>query len=137
MLVLEGYFLRKLAIFLENSKKMPKIKKKLFFTFHRLLTTLTLGFWRKKIFQNFPNQFHIRISKFQPILAFCLGQRWVKVLVTSTVKIFVKKLIEAIVNMYMKTGKIWNGSSCPAFAHKRTHYRGGTQNLGQAKKHFF
>ena len=47
-----------------------------------------------------------------------------KVLVTSTVKILVKKLIEAIVNMYMKTGKIWNGSSCPAFAHKRTHYRG-------------
>ena len=29
-----------------------------------------------------------------------------KVLVTSTVKILVKKLIEAIVNMYMKTGKI-------------------------------
>ena len=26
--------------------------------------------------------------------------------------------------MYMKTGKIWNGSSWPAFAHKRTHYWG-------------
>jgi hypothetical protein len=29
-----------------------------------------------------------------------------KMLVTSTVKILVKKLTEAIVNMYMKTGKI-------------------------------
>ena len=59
-----------------------------------------------------------------------------KVLVTSTVKILVKKLIEAIVNMYMKTGKIWNGSSCPAFAHKRTHYRGYPKS-GTSKKALF
>ena len=65
-----GYF------FSKNPKKCKKWKKNIFFTFHRLLTTLTLGFWRKKIFKNFPNQFHIRISKFQPILKFCLGQRW-------------------------------------------------------------
>ena len=72
-----SYFLRKLDIFFEKFQKMQKMEKKnIFFTFRRLLTTLTLGFWRKKIFKNFPNQFHIRISKFQPILKFCLGQRW-------------------------------------------------------------
>ena len=60
-----------------------------------------------------------------------------KVLVTSTVKILVKKLIEAIVNMYMKTGKIWNGSSCPAFAHKRTHYRGAPKIWDNQESTFF
>ena len=65
-----GYFFWKIP------KKCKKWKKKYFFTFQRLLTTLTLGFWRNKIFKKFPNQFHIRISKFQQILAFCLGQRW-------------------------------------------------------------
>ena len=53
-----GYFFWKIP------KKCKKWRKKHFFTFHRLFTTLTLGFWRKKIFKNFPNQFHIRISKF-------------------------------------------------------------------------
>ena len=33
-----GYF------FFKKSKKMQKMEKKYFFTFHRLLTTLTLGF---------------------------------------------------------------------------------------------
>ena len=60
-----------------------------------------------------------------------------KVLVTSTVKILVKKLIEAIVNMYMKTGKIWNGSSCPAFGHKRTHYRGVPKIWDNQESTFF
>jgi len=45
MLVLEGYFLRKMDIFFQKIQKNAKNgKKNIFFTFHRLLTTLTLGF---------------------------------------------------------------------------------------------
>ena len=119
---------------------MQDMKKKIIFFFHRLFTTLTLGFWRKNIFKKFSKPVlykNFQISGNSQILFGTTMVLTLKVLVTSTVKNFVKKLIEAIVNMYMKTGKIWNGSSCPSFAHKRTHYRGVPKIWDKQKSTFF
>ena len=75
MVLYQSYFLRKWTFFFKkNQKKTKKDKKNVFFlpTSHY---HLTLGSVRKNISKKFPSQFYTKISKFQPIFKFCLGQR--------------------------------------------------------------
>ena len=59
----------------KKNKKMQKKIKKTFFFLPTSHYHLTLRSVRKNISKNFPNQFYTRISKFEPIFKFCLGQR--------------------------------------------------------------
>ena len=46
------------------------------------------------------------------------------------------KLTETIANIYKDLGKIWNGPSCPPFAHRRTQYLGVPKIVDNQKPTF-